>query len=189
MRTAPPHLNRLDDPSRKELVFSPLIDIPLNAVNISIKETGLDLQAIQDVRAEIQSDDSIKYTPLTYNTVIDFARTHGLTKELLTASNVVQFGAAGHEVALFFGEEKVHYYDNVYYPQQVAVYGTAGPVYEEAKYFKDNPLATMDEGELFTRLFQEIYYRLEQVARVRGEGAYSNTTIKFFKKPLIVHGT
>ena len=177
--------NLIKAPSCQTLEFFPLINIPIKSVKLLISKDGLDLPAIKDFKAEIQSGNSIMYTPLTYKNVTDFAHSHGLSKDLLMASNVIQFSSTGHAVALLFGKGKVHYYDNVHYPEQVKVYGVAGPVYEEAMCFKAQDLNAMDEEEFFARLFQEIPYRLKQVTDVRGQEAVLTTKISFFEKPLV----
>lgn len=182
---SPSCLNLIRDPAREVLEFFPLVDIPIRSVTVAITQDGLDLAKITDVKATIQSDDQIEYMPVTYNNVVEFAHTHGLTKELLTAGNVIQFATSSHAVVLILGDGKVHYYDNVYYPEQKKVYGDQGPIYQEAVFFQGQSLDLISEEDFFTRLFQEIYYRLEQVARVRGEGAYSATKISFFRKSLI----
>lgn len=184
------HIIPMENVSVKSLYLFPLIDIPLKSVTLIMKgQGGLDLEKIQDMQVTRQGDEGFTYTPRTYKTMSDFSHQHGLTKEILMASNVLEFDAAGHAVTLFFGQGKVHYYDNVKYdhPDQIAVYGKIGPIFEEGKFFAGHSIEKMTDEAFFTNLFQEIQYRREQVARVRKKEAYSNTTIYFFERPLVLN--
>ncbi|HUX80662.1 MAG TPA: hypothetical protein VMW10_13095 [Alphaproteobacteria bacterium] len=179
-------LNLIEAPEHLSLRFFPFIDIPLKSVDIlTNREIGLDLHETKDLRAKFEGDVA-SYETVTYTDVVEFARTHGLTKTFLMAPNVLQFGSATHAVALIFsGEGKVYYYDNVVYDPQIDVYGEKGPIYQEAKYFKGQDLEAMTEIDFFTRLFQEIDYRKDQVYQIRKQEPRKQTTIKFFTKPLL----
>jgi len=172
-----PQIKRDETILHPSLMFFPLIDREIKQLTVFTKEeTGLDLE---------------KLISFGYQNIFDFAHAHGLTKDLLMKSNVIQFGAAGHAVALFFTKDKVYYYDNVNYdhPLQREVYEANGPIYEEAKYFKNKNLNEMDEAEFLQRIFQEIHFRSCQVAKIR-EQVYDPATewpspyIRFFTKPL-----
>lgn len=156
----------------ESLIFFPLVDKELKKVGLFTKKEGLDLE---------------KMDPSNYQGMVGFAHTHGLTKDLLIRSNVIQFGAAGHAVALFFGARKVYFYDNVNYDHllQRKVYGINGPVYEEAEHFKNQRLDLMGEEEFLRRTFQEIHHRCVQVSEVREQdySLYPYTNILFFMNP------
>lgn len=144
--------------------FTLLIDIPLKTSSIN--------------KEELSSDCS--------SDILRVAHTKGLTKNLLMDSNVIQIGTAGHAVALFFGNGKVHYYDNVYFPAQVDVYGVEGPVYEEAEFFRGKDIVRMSEEDFFSCLFKEIKHRLAQVAKIREwDGFDGMETICFFERSLV----
>lgn len=177
--------NLVCHPFRYALEFFLLSDIPLKSIQISINEDGLNLKDIKDIKAEIQIDKTVLYTPITYNTVGEFTRTHGLSKDLLMTSNMMQFSSNGHGVALFFGDGEIYYYDNVHCPKQATVYGAPGPIFEKTKNFQGKDLNVMGEEEFFIHLFKEINYRLKQVTDVRGQTAVSKTKISFFERPLI----
>ncbi len=179
------YTNNIEDPCQQILKFFPLIDIPFKEVKIITSEmTGLNLEEIKDVSAKLHPDNSVSYQPLTYQTNTDFAHTHGLSKDLLMEPNVIQFSSAGHEVALFFGSNKVYYYDNVVFPDQIEIYGEEGPIYTEALYFKDHGLDTMTEETFFINLFKEIHHRGKQVAKIRNQPENSQTKIRFFTRAL-----
>jgi hypothetical protein len=185
-KEVPSCLNYIEDSRRTALDCIPLIPIPLKKIHISTDEkSGIDLQASKDVKAEIQPDASINYTPLPNSNIVEFAHRHGLTKDILMASNVLQFSSAGHDTVLVFGDGKVHYYDNVYYPEQESIYGNKGPIYEEAKFFQGQSIEEMEESDFLKRLFQEIHHRKEQVAKIRSQESSPTTEIKFFKSALV----
>lgn len=180
----PNALNIISTDSHEVLEFFPLVDIPLKSIDILINQDGLNLEAIEDAKKEVQDDGTILVTSLKYDNILDFVRTHQLSKDLLMQSNVIQLGIHGHAVALFFEEGKVYYYDNVFYKPQFEIYGTAGPVYEEAFYFKGKALNVMEKSEFFTLLFKEIAHRAAQVSKVRDMESPTCVHISFFESPL-----
>jgi hypothetical protein len=194
----PKYLNLLGDPtdtSRKFLNFFPLLDIPLKEFQFyPDKAKGIDIENTVNLQIKVEGEKTT-YTPVTYETITAFVHHHGLSKDLLMNGNVVQIQAAGHAAALFFGQGKVMYYDNVFYPHssQISVYGKIGPIYEDAHHFEGLSINAMVEEDFFTRFFKEINYRNGQVAQVRGKGisfgitsngVRANDKIIFFERPL-----
>lgn len=171
---------------KSSLQLFPLVDISFRAFAVPVnEEEGVNFNDFYDVKENGFENGTQIFEVHPYNSIADFSYTHGLSKDLLMASNVVRFGTCGHSVALFFGKGTVHYYDNVWYPPQTAVYGKEGPIFEEAFHFKDKNINTMGEEEFLTCLFKEIAYRLKQVSKIREQEFHPKTTLFFFEKPLI----
>lgn len=155
-------------PSKTEFSFYPLIPVnPLKEIKFNIEQYTND-------------------NAYTLKTIESF-KEKGLTKDLLIRSNVLQFNSADHAVTLFFGKEdgKVYYYDNAIAESIVeGGYDSLGPIYEEATFFKGKDLNEISEIDFFSLLGQEIFHRVKQVAAIRDEKQFSNTTLIFFTNPL-----
>lgn len=180
----PAAFNVIQDKSPLHLF--PLVDIPLRSFRVLVnEEEGVNFNGFYDVKENGFENGTQIFEVHPYNSIMEFSHTHGLSKDLLMAPNVVQFGTCNHSVALFFGEGKVYYYDNVWYPPQTTVYGKEGPIFEEAFHFTGKNINTMGEEEFLTCLFKEIAYRLKQVNKIREQEFHPNTTLFFFERPLI----